>query len=379
MNANRPPIMESPPGSETTIDGRRYLYFGGTSYLGLAARPDVIEAACDAVRRYGVHSATTRAGFGTNFATLAVERRAAEFFGTEEAFYYASGYVGNHVLIQALADRFDTALIDELSHACLVEATKLTGKPIVPFRHRNVDDLQANLRSCKLKGHRPLVISDGLFAVTGAMAPLDHYCELLAQCGTATLLIDDAHGFGTVGQNGRGTLEHFGLWEKINAEVKTDGLSIFVSGTLSKALGGYGGILSCSVRLLDRIRETSHYFDGASAPASPVAGASAKALEIVLGEPQLRERLASNVAKLRQGLVELGLPVEDSPSPVIGLSIGNADNMRRIHQELKAAGILLPYSTYGGSGKEGILRLAVFATHSEEMLDRLLGELARIV
>jgi 8-amino-7-oxononanoate synthase len=381
MSSKTPlPMMESAPGAETMIDGKRYLYFGGTSYLGLAGRPEVIEAACEAARRYGIHSATTRTGFGTNPPTATVERLAAEFFAMEEAFYYVSGYVGNHILIQALAERCDIVLADELAHFCLCEAAKLPGKPIERFRHRDADDLKSKLEQCVSAGRRPLVMSDGIFAASGAIAPLSQYAGLLADCGTATLLIDDAHGFGAVGENGRGTLEHFGLWNAaINADVQSTGVGIYVSGTLSKSLGGFGGILAGSAALIDRARATSHYHDGASAPASPVAGASAKALEIVLREPQLRIRLQANVARLRRGLGEIGLPVEDSPAPIIGVTVGNADNMRRIHQELKAVGILLPYSTYSGAGKEGTLRIAVFATHTDEMLDRLLAEVRRVV
>jgi 7-keto-8-aminopelargonate synthetase-like enzyme len=374
-----PPIMESAPGAETTIDGKRYLYFGGTSYLGLAGRPEVIEAACEAARRYGIHSATSRTGFGTNPPMLAVERLAAEFFDKEEAFYYVSGYVGNHILIQALADRCDIVLADELAHFCLCEASKLLGKPIVRFRHRDVDDLESKLKQCVSDGKRPLVMSDGLFAATGAIAPIDRYVGLLEKLETATLLIDDAHGFGSVGENGRGTLEHFGLWgPAVNGDVRADGFGIFVSGTLSKSLGGFGGILVGNAAIIDRARATSHYHDGASAPASPVAGAAAKALEIAIREPQLRKRLQANVARLRRGLGEIGLTVEDSPAPIIGVTVGTADNMRRIHQELKDAGIILPYSTYSGAGKEGTLRIAVFATHTDEMLDRLVAELQRI-
>jgi 7-keto-8-aminopelargonate synthetase-like enzyme len=379
-NRLSPSIMESAPGAETIIDGRRYLYFGGTSYLGLAGRPEVIEAACEAARRYGIHSATSRTGFGTNPPVLAVERLAAEFLGKKEAFYYVSGYVGNHILIQALAERCDIVVADELAHFCLCEASKLLGKPITRFRHRDVDDLQCKLTQCVSEGRRPLVMSDGLFAATGAIAPLDRYVNLLEKLETVTLLIDDAHGFGAVGENGRGTLEHFGLWgSAINGDVQPDGFGIYVSGTLSKALGGFGGILAGSAALIDRARATSHYHDGASAPASPVAGAAAKALEIVLREPALRKRLQANVARLRRGLGEIGLSVEDSPAPIIGVTVGDADNMRRIHQELKNAGIILPYSTYSGAGKEGTLRIAVFATHTDEMLDRLLEEMRRIV
>ncbi len=166
-----PQIMEGPPRAETLIDGRRWLYFGGTSYLGLAGRPEVIEAACEATRRYGIHTATSRAGFGTNPATLAVERLATEFFAAEEAFYFVSGYVGSQILVQSLAGRFDAVLIDESSHFSVREAARLAGGPVTPFRHRDPEDLERRLRHHFSAGRRPLVMTDGVFPMTGAARP----------------------------------------------------------------------------------------------------------------------------------------------------------------------------------------------------------------
>ena len=252
----------------------------------------MIEAACAATRRFGIHSATSRSGFGNNPATLAAERGAAEFFGTEDAFYFSSGYVGNHILIQAIADRCDFVLADESSHFCLFEAAKLLGRPTATFRHRDSDDLRQQLRQNAAMGRRPLVLTDGVFALSGRLAPLPDYVEALAEYPAATLLVDDAHGFGTLGDRGRGTLEHFDLWEPaVNAEVGAAGLAILVSGTLSKALGGYGGILPGSDQFLDRVRRSSHHFAGASAPMAAAAGTSATALAIVIREPELRAKL----------------------------------------------------------------------------------------
>ena len=376
-----PQIMEGPPGPETLIDGRRYLYFGRTSYLGLAGRPEVIEAACDATRRYGIHTATSRAGFGTNPATLAVERSATEFFATEEAFYFVSGYVGSHILVQSLVGRFDVVVVDESSHFSIREAARLTGGPVTRFHHRDAEDLQRRLQQHLSVGHCPLVMTDGVFSMTGAVAPIDQYLRVLGQYRTATLLIDDAHGIGTLGEHGRGSLEHFGLWtSRANAGISTTGVGLYVCGTLSKAMGGFGGILPGSRALVERARSASHYFDGASAPPSPAAGATAKAIEIVRREPQLRERLRENASRLRAGLRGLGLTVDEWPTPIIGLTVGNAENMGRIHRELKSAGILVPYfAAYSGAGTEDKLRIAVFATHTPEMLDRFLAELRRVL
>ena len=376
-----PPLMEGPPGALTRIDGKEYLYFGGTSYLGLAGHAEVIRAAGEALRCYGVHTATSRSGYGNSPLTLQVERLAAEFFGAAGAFYFASGYAGNHILIQAVADRADVVLADGSAHFCLAEASRLLGKPVESFRHRDPDDLRKKLRNRTGRGQRPLVLTDGVFSLTGAVAPLDQYVGILRDYGTATLLVDDAHGIGTLGRNGRGSLEHLGLWsEEVNADPARGGLGLYVCGTLSKALGGFGGVLPGSLALLDRVRETSHYYEGASAPMSAAAGATLKAMEIVMHQPQLRQRLDQNACRLRGGLRALGLAVDDWPTPIIGLSIGKGEDMQRIHDELRLAGIIVPYfAAYSAAGPAGALRIAVFSTHTEEMLDRLLAELQRVL
>ena len=373
-----PPIslMQSPPGPETIIDGVRYLYFAGTSYLGLAAHPEVIEAGCEAMRRYGVHSATTRARFGTNPPVLEIERRAAEFFGTEDAFYFGSGYIANHIMVPALAPEVDAVLVDGAAHYCVAEAAWLAGVPVAAFHHRDVDDLARLARERR----RVLVMADAVGPSSGALAPVAEYLRALEGCERALLLLDDAHGFGALGENGRGLFDELGLWQRVNAIPAARGVSLFVCGTLAKALGGFGGIVPGTRDFVRRVRASSHYFDGASAPASAVAGATAKALEIVTRDPSLRHRLRENTLRLRAGLRALGLTVPEGATANFGVVAGGAANMRRIHETLKARGILLPYvGAYSGIPPEGVLRFAVFANHSLAQIDRLLEELRTIL
>jgi 8-amino-7-oxononanoate synthase len=377
----RPPLMESPPGAETAIDGRRYLYFGGTGYLGLAGHPEVIEAACEATRRYGIHTATSRRGYGNNPPTLEVERLAAYYFGTEASFYFSSGYVANHILGQAVRRPSSMVFVDEAAHYCVLEASRLLESPAVTFRHRDPDDLARRIRISLQPGHEPLVLCDGVSPVTGALAPVKDYIQVLETFDSSSMLLDDAHGFGVVGPHGRGTLEHLGLWgPSLNSSANVSGVGLFVCGTLAKALGGFGGIIPGSREFIDVVRSSSHYFDGASAPASPVAGATAKALEIILREPELRQRLGANSFQLRQGLHRLGLAVEDWPTAICGVQIGDAANMQRIHVTLKSMGFLLPYvAVYPGIGHEGMLRFAVCATHTPAMIEQLLDGLRTVL
>ena len=386
-------LLESPPGPLVQIDGREYLYFVGTSYLGLQAHPEVIRAACDATQRYGIHSATTRAGFGNIPPTLDAERRLTEFFGTEAAFYFAAGYAGNNILLSALADDVDIIFVDQLSHYSIWEAAGQSRRPVYHFRHRDPGDLAAALRKKLRPGQRPLVISDGVFSVRGTIAPVAEYCQQLADYDGAALLLDDAHGIGVLGVHGRGTYEHAGLWHTISPLPLGEGtyvgslpfaeataIGTFLTGTASKALGGFGGVIPGSQQFIEQVRKASHWYEGASAPMAAAAAATARAIELLMADPDLRTRLSSNVYLLKDGLRHLGFEVDQTPVPIACLIAGSAENMARIQRELMARGIAVAYmAAYSGLGPEGGLRIAVFATHTADMIGRLLDELKRLV
>ena len=387
-------LLQSPPGPVAQIDGREYLYFVGTGYLGLQGHPEVIRAACEATQRYGIHSATTRVGFGNIPPTLDAERRVAEFFGTETAFYFATGYAGNSILLSALVDDVDVIFVDQLSHFCVWEATQQSRRPVFHFRHCDPGDLVTGLRKKLRPGQRPLVISDGVFSVRGTIAPVAEYCDVLGGYDGAALLLDDAHAIGVLGTQGRGTYEHAGLWQSVNSSsplplgegsgVRAVGqgtaVATFLSGTMSKAVGGFGGVIPGSQRFIEQVKKASHWYDGASAPMAAAAAATARAIELLMADPGLRTRLWSNVRLLKDGLRHIGFGVDQTSVPIACLIAGTAENMQRIQRELMGRGIAVAYmSAYAGLGPEGGLRIAVFATHTEEMISRLLDELKRLV
>jgi 7-keto-8-aminopelargonate synthetase-like enzyme len=371
-----PSFMESAPGPEVVIDGRRYLYFAGTSYFGLHGHPDVIEAGCAGFRKFGMHTATTRAGFGNAPPVIEVERRAAAFFDHDAAFYFSSGYASNHILVQAVPGRIGAVFVDEAAHYCVVEAARLRGVAVHTFEARDAKSLSMKIRAHLPPGTSPLVMTDAITPATGVLAPLPDYVEILREYAGASMIADDAHGFGVLGENGRGTLEHFGLHHSANRMNGT----ILVGGTLAKALGGFGGIITGTAEFINRVRSSSHYYDGASAPPSPVAAASAKALEIITLDPSLRIRLRENSLRIRAGLRAFGLEVPEVPAAQAGVIIGDAANMRRIHAALREEGFIVPVSAaYPGVGPEGVMRFAVCAMHTPEMIDTLLDTLRRLL
>ncbi len=369
--------MESAPGPETVFDGRRYLYFGGTSYLGLAADPEVIEAGCAALRKYGVHSATSRSGCGTTPIVAEVEAMAARFFGTEAAFYFGSGYMSNHILVSALDFPPDALLLDDACHYCVAEASALAGAPTIRFKSGDVFDLTR-----KLAGHqRVVVMADAVAPVSGEMTSVSTYLEAIRGCGRATLILDDAHGVGVLGSRGRGLMDELGLWRRANGGVGVNGVEVMVGGTLSKALGGYGGIIPGTAEFVNRVRTASHYFDGASAPAAAVAGSSAKALELILREPERRHRLRENVRLFGKGVQGLvGQDFTDKLTPQFALPLGDGRRLQSIHETLRKRSILVPYlAKYSGVSSQGALRAAVFATHTRAQIEQVLQSLRECV
>jgi len=382
------PVMQSPPGAYAIIDGRRFLYFAGTGYLGLQGRAEVIYAAGEAAERYGIGSATSRlqTGFGDTPPVLRVEELSAKLFGTDDAFYFATGYLGTTILATVFRQQYDAIFIDEFSHYSVFDAAKLADRPMIGFAHRDPDDLKAKLEEHLPEGERPLVLTDGVFAALGEIAPLVEYHNVLIDVPGAIVAIDDAHGIGVLGDHGRGTLEHVGLMNNgggINSQIdpNEDGSPRFyLCGTCSKAIGGYGGIIPGSRQFVQHVKTESHLYSGISPPPVPTAASTAKALHILLAEPETRQKLHQNVAMLREGLRNMGFEITDSPVPIISLKVGDGLNMQQIQKELLLRGICITYfGNYAGLGPEGALRIAVFATHTKEMIQILLDALSRLV
>ena len=311
-------LMQSPPGAVTKIDGREYLYFAGTGYLGLQGHPEVIRAACQAAEQYGIGSANSRIAFGTTPPLLDVERLAAAMFGLDDAFYFASGWMGNNILVPALAEdareeASKLVLVDECSHYSVMEAARLSGWPSVTFAHRDADDLRSKLKENLKPGQPPLVLSDGVFAATGRIAPVGEYCGILADYPESMLCLDDAHGVAVLGDNGRGTFEHAGLWSRgVNVgSARTLLPALLFSGTLSKAVGGFGGIIPGDGELIRRVKLRSPYLAGGQCPARAGRGSHrpgnrtdpgrSRAADAAAGErPSVERRPAAAGARRRR-------------------------------------------------------------------------------
>ena len=362
-------LMESGPDPWTVINGRRCLYFGGTGYLGLQTHPEVVKAAQDALALYGTCSATSRSGFGTTPLYREVEQTAARLFVAEDAVYLASGYLANVAGLDALAQlrRFDAIFLDDGAHWSLGDLAPALRKPVYPFAHRDPEDLEVKLRANLGAGQRPVVASDGVFPTFGTIAPVAAYLEAV-KLYDGCVWLDDCHGIGVLGPNGRGTSEHLG--------VTSDRL--FFGGTTSKAIGAHGGIIPGTAELVRLIRD-GHVVSGSNAPSSAAAAAAVTGMRLMMDHPELRARLWDNARRLKSGLARLGFPQEDSPVPVAAWALPAAADMDRLHAELMRRDIAIQRTHYIGGGRHGLLRAVVFATHQPADIDRLLAELKTVL
>jgi len=361
--------MGSGPGPETVINGKRYLYFGGTGYFSFQTHPEILQAAQKALAEFGMDTATSRDIFGTSPLLLAVEKKVREFMGTEDAIYLPSGYLINIAGFQSLTElrRFDAMFVDEGAHWSITDFMYALQKPVFTFAHGDPEDLGQKLKKHLPSGQKPLVASDGIFPTFGKIAPLQAYFPLVENYD-GCLWVDDCHALGVLGEHGRGTYEYYGLHSE----------RLYCGGTLSKAVGAHGGIISGKSEFILPIR-AGHVVNGSNASVSAAAAAAVKGLELMMAQPELRQQLWRNARQLKSGLKAMGFDQDDTPVPVAAWTLKTAEEMDRVQAEMMKRGIAIQRTDYVGAGPGGVLRAVVFADHKPEQIARMLHELKSLV
>ena len=364
-----PYVTESKLRPVTTLNGKDYLYFAGTGYYQLQSNKEVVEAAVDAVRKYGISSATSRTINGSTPLILKLENRLAEFFHAGDAAYLPSGYLSNLAGFQALdaLGVYDVIFIDELAHYSNTAGALATGKKVVRFRHLDEKDLKKKIEKQAGKGLRPLIVSDGLFPIWAEIPPVPAYLKM-AEKYDGAVWVDDAHGVGILGKNGRGVYEHFGLVSP----------RLFGGGTLSKAFGAYGGFVTGDAGFIKAVK-TGDVMRGTNSPPAALAGAALRGLELVKNNPELRNRLRSNALYLKEKIKGIGIETDDTELPIVTFSYGDSEKMQSIQKKLMEKGIYIQFVKYVGSGADGVLRMVVSSAHSKEEIDFLVSGLGKLL
>jgi 8-amino-7-oxononanoate synthase len=377
-------LVDQLPNPEMIVNGKKAVSFCSNNYLGLAKRKEILEAAQKALMTYGNGTCESRRLGGDLRVLEELEKKIAEFKGTESAIIFATGLLTNVGTIPSLTDskrycsqfygknysskELDNAVIlsDEKNHRSIQMGIKLSHTEVYKYKHCDVNDLHRLLKLNRDK--HILVITDGVFSMDGDLAPLDKIVEVAKKFG-ATIMVDDAHGTGVFGKNGRGTPEHFGVEKDIHIKM----------GTLSKAFGGLGGFVAADEKVVKMLKITSSgYYFTSSLPADQAAGLI-KAFEIVESEPQLRENLWQNIYDITKRLKFLGFDIPKRFSCIIPIRIGNEQKSILAEQILLDEGVLCS-SVRAPAVAPGMaqLRITVSSPHTAKHIDKLIFGLAKV-
>jgi len=340
--------------NEVRWRGRRLVYFSGCDYFRLARDERVAAALPASLKKHGLNVAASRITTGNHSIYHALEAAIAKFFGADSALLFPDGYLAPLAAAQALGGDFTHALVDELAHGALRDAARLSGCAVKFFKHRDATSLAKVIGQCGKKA-RPLIFTDGMFGHDGSAAPLQTYLKILP--ARSLILVDDAHGGGVLGKNGRGTLE----FENVGRS------RIVQCITLSKAFGVYGGAVLAPSALREKLISASWIFKGTTPLPPPLAGAALASIKLLGRESNRRRRLVENTRWLRAALRSAGWPVENLPGPIVRLEPMTATQDALLKQRLLAAGIYPPFLKYGAAA-QGVFRFVISSEHTRKHL-----------
>ncbi|AFK69880.1 MULTISPECIES: 8-amino-7-oxononanoate synthase [Pseudomonas] len=358
------PLLESPQGPEVVVDGQRLLAFCSNDYLGLANHPEVIAAWQAGAERWGVGGGASHLVVGHSTPHHQVEEALAELTGRPRALLFSTGYMANLGAITALVGQGDTVLQDRLNHASLLDGGLLSGARFNRYLHNDPASLASRLD--KAVGNT-LVVTDGVFSMDGDLADLPALADV-ARARGAWLMVDDAHGLGTLGAQGGGIVEHFGLG--------VDDVPVLI-GTLGKACGTAGAFVAGSEALIEALVQFARPYIYTTSQPPALACATLKSLELLRRETWRREHLAALIRQFREGAQQMGLQLMDSPTPIQPIVIGDSAQALRLSRLLRERGLLVtairPPTVPAGSAR---LRVTLSAAHSEAQVQLLLNALA---
>lgn len=353
--------VESAIGPSVKINGKTLLNFCSNNYLGLANHPKLIKGAILATKKFGVGPAAVRTIAGTTKLHKELEIKLAKFKRTESVLTFQSGFVANLAVVPALMGENDLIFSDELNHASIIDACKLSKAQVIRYLHSNVADLEKKLKQSS-KESKKLIITDGVFSMDGDIAPLPEIYKV-AQSYNAMLMVDDAHGEGVLGSNGRGIVDHFKLHGKVDIEI----------GTMSKAFGVVGGFVAGKIELIEFLSQRARPFLFSSAMTIPDVGACIAAVDLLENSDGLVKKLWQNADYLKKGLIRIGFNTGNSQTPIIPLMVGDSKKAQDMSKELFKLGLFAKAIVYPtvALGKARI-RIMNSAGHSQEDLDKAL-------
>ena len=360
-------ILEGEQKAHTTFDHRSVVNLSSNNYLGLTTHPRLRSRALEALEAFGVGSGSVRTIAGTMAIHMELERRLAEFKNVEAVVVFQSGFTANAGTVSAILTKEDIVISDELNHASIIDGCRLSRATIKVFPHKDVDAARRIIKDLPATGRR-LLITDGVFSMDGDLGPLPALCDLAEDTG-CIMMVDDAHASGVFGKNGRGTIDHFGVHGRVDVQV----------GTLSKAIGALGGYVAGSRNLVEFLYQRARPFLFSTSHPPAVAAACIAALDVLLEEPEIMERLWDNTRFFKEGLARLGFDTGISESPITPVIAGDSAKANTLSDRLFDEGVFAQAIGYPTVPRDKArVRTIVTATHTHEDLQYALGAFEKV-
>jgi glycine C-acetyltransferase len=361
-------LMDTPQDAHVSVAGRELLNLCANNYLGLANHPAIVEAAHDALDRWGYGMASVRFICGTQTLHSELEQRLSEFLGTDDTILFSSCFDANGGLFEALLDDQDAVISDQLNHASIIDGIRLCKARRLRYANGDMDELEARLQESSDARYR-LIATDGVFSMDGYLAQLDRICDLAEQYD-ALVMVDDSHAVGVVGPGGRGTPEHHGVVDRVD----------IVTGTLGKAIGGAsGGYVSGRSEIVALLRQRSRPYLFSNSLAPPVVAASIRALELIEASTELRDRLRDNTSRFRSAMADAGLDILPGEHPIVPVMVGDEQIAARFARGLLEAGIYAVSFSFPvvprGTAR---IRTQMSAAHTDADLDYAVSSFASV-
>lgn len=359
--------IEGKQGTEVIMEGRRVLMFGSNAYTGLTGDQRVIDAGCAAMQKYGSGCAGSRFLNGTLDIHVQLEKELAEFVGKEEALCFATGFTVNSGVISQLVDRNDYVICDDRDHASIVDGRRLSFATQLKFKHNDMEDLEKQLQKCD-PDRVKLIVVDGVFSMEGDLCKLPEIVELKKKYN-ATIMVDEAHGIGVFGKQGRGVCNHFGLTNDVD----------LIMGTFSKSLASIGGFIAADSSIINWLRHTvrTYIFSASCTPAATAA--AREALHIIQQEPERLEALWSVTNYALKRFREEGFEIGDTESPIIPLYVRDTDKTFMAVAKAFNEGVFInPVIPPACAPQDTLVRYALMATHTREQVDESVVKLKKV-
>lgn len=349
--------ISSEQDTEVIINGKKVLMFGSNSYMGLTNHPKIKEAAIEAIKKYGTGCAGSPFLNGTLDIHKQLEARLAEYVGKEDAMIYSTGFEVNLGVVSCLTDREDYVILDEQDHASIIEGRRLSFSTALKYKHNDMASLEEQLQKCKPDKVK-LIVTDGVFSMEGDVAKLPQIVEL-AKKYDATVMVDEAHGIGVFGRQGRGTCDHFGVSKDVD----------LIMGTFSKSFASLGGFIACDKEITNYLRHhsRSYIFTASITPASTAAANAA--LDIMLSEPERQEHLWEITHYALDGFRNMGCEIGHTETPIIPLFIRDNYKTFEITRDLLEEGVFVnPVVSPAVAPTDTLIRFSLMATHTKDQV-----------